>query len=699
MYLKKLEIFGFKSFGHRVNLEFPKGITCIIGPNGVGKSNLVEAIRWTIGEQSLKNLRSKKSEDIIFSSGKNRLNFAETYLYLENIEEKEGPKELIIGRKVWRNGENEYLINKKRVKLQDFLVTIAKANFGPKSYSVIGQGMVDSILYLSPSERKEFFTEATGIKKYQLRKKEAILKLKKTQENLNQVEVALQEIEPRMKFLTRQIKKLAKRKDLEKNLIELQKKYYGSKKFRLEKEEEELNKEITKIKTEIDKKSAELKSLQERFKKNYEIDTNNLFSKLQNDYYCLLEERRKILDELAKGKTESKIFKKPYHKLEEIEEIIKKVVTDQENLINRLNKVEKIEELKIISKDLKETIEKLKKCLKIFQEEEGVSSQQTEILNKKLGTIDQKIKDLETNLKNVLKEEEIKRKEIINEQEKIQKKQEEISRINFLLKEKEIELAKLETKKEDLEEEIKRDILDPKLIENLEKRLLTLSEEEELFLKIKKIKGHLEMIEAIDPNISQEYQECSQRYNFLSSQFNDLKEAIASLKKIKEELNEKIKNEFITNFNKINQEFEKYFKILFKGGSAKLFLEEKEEEEGSLESEEDDKWLIEIKAKPPGKKIKTLDTLSGGEKALTSLALIFAIIKIKSPPFVVLDEVDAALDEINSLRFREIVKDLAKKIQFIIITHNNVVVEMADVLYGLTMKSDGISYPLSLKLE
>lgn len=700
MYLKKLEIIGFKSFGHRVNLEFPRSITCVVGPNGVGKSNLVEAIRWAIGEQSLKVLRSKKNEDIIFSSRRNRLNFAESFLYLENENEKEGlPRQLVIGRRVLRNGENEYLINKNKVKLQDFLVTGAQANLGPKSYSVIGQGMIDSILYLSPSERKDFFAEATGIKKYQIKKRAAVLKLKKTQENLSQVKVALQEIEPRMRFLSRQIKKLAKRKDLEESLNEAQQKYYGSKKFRLEKEEKALKQEIKKIKEEIDKRSEELKSFQEKFKKIYETGGSTTFFKLQNDYDNLLKERRKILENIADlgaGQKERKKISKD--KLIEIEETIRRIVDRQESLRAELERVKKIEDLRIISDGFNKTTEELKRLLEIFKEKENSSTQETNKLDQELKMVNQKIKDLETALKNVLREEENKRKEIVSEQEKIQKKQEEISQINFSLKEKEIELAKLETKKEDLEAEIKRDSLGLKISEILEAQPLKPEEEDELFLKIKKIKSNLEMIEAIDPNISKEYQECSERYNFLSSQSNDLEEAFASLKKIKEELDEKMKSEFITNFNKINQEFERYFKILFKGGSAGLFLEEKEEEWSEFE-EAEDKWLIEIKARPPGKKIKTLETLSGGEKALTSLALVFAIIKTKNPPFVVLDEVDAALDELNSLRFTEIVKDLAKKIQFIIITHNHITMEMADALYGLTMKQDGISYLLSLKLE
>lgn len=726
MFLEKLEIFGFKSFGHRVELKFPKGIICVIGPNGVGKSNLVEAIRWALGEQSLKTIRSKRGEDIIFSGGQKRLNFAEVYLYLndESSNPESSFQELTVGRKILRDGENEYFINKNKVRLQDIFSAVTKANFGLKSYSVIGQGMVDSILYSSPIERKEFFAEATGIRRYQLKRKGAIIKLKKSQQNLAQVSVALKEVEPRMRFLTKQIKKLAKQQEIGKDLFELQKKYYGSKKFKLEKEENELKKEIEEKREEINKKSQEFKIIQEKIKKISADKSSLKFSHLQKEYQVFLEKRKKLIETISILRTE--VILKPdeqktliaQEKLKKIEIALKDILVQQENLTTKLKDLKDFKKLEEIYQNFLEIVEKMKTLLEIFQEKKYPTSQKLKEAEEDLKIVDQKIKDLEANLSNIFKEEEDKRKKIIDQQEEIQKKQDLFSKLNFSLKEKEIELAKLETKREDLEEEIIRDCLDQRILTTLENKLLSSAEEEEIFFKIKKLKHHLEAIEAIDPSIFQEYEECSQRYNFLSSQTNDLNKAIDSLKKIKKELDKKIKKEFLINFNKINQEFEKYFKTLFRGGIAKLVLREKEEDllnkaQNNMESgenqeeealldeveENEEDWMVEILARPPGKKIKTLETLSGGEKALTSLALIFAIIKIKNPPFIVLDEVDSTLDEINSLRFTEIIKDLAKKIQFIIITHNNLTMEIANIVYGLTMKADNATHLISLKLE
>ncbi|MBP6943126.1 MAG: AAA family ATPase, partial [Candidatus Buchananbacteria bacterium] len=177
MYLQRIELSGFKSFANRTVLEFPApssgrgrsyGITAIVGPNGSGKSNVVDAVRWVLGEQSLKLLRGKKSTDIIFagSAKKAQMSLAEVSLYLNN-EDGKAPidySEIVITRKLYRDGSSEYLLNKSEVRLFDIVMLLARANFGQNTYSVIGQGMVDKIVSASGTERKEFFDEATGVK-------------------------------------------------------------------------------------------------------------------------------------------------------------------------------------------------------------------------------------------------------------------------------------------------------------------------------------------------------------------------------------------------------------------------------------------------------------------------------------------------------------------------------------------------------
>ncbi len=242
MYLKRIEIFGFKSFAGRSVLDFEyknaDNITAIVGPNGSGKSNVADAIRWVTGEQSSKNLRSKKSEDVIFcgSAAKPRGSYAEVSLVLSNekpvkfeLNNKDFEMtEIEVSRKLYRSGESEYLINRKKVRLSDIQQLLASLGFGQSSYTVIGQGMVDRLLFFTASERKILFDEAAGVKQYEIKREQAIRKLESTDANLIRLTDILSELEPRVANLRRLVKRAEGRKEYEVELSAVQQKYYGS---------------------------------------------------------------------------------------------------------------------------------------------------------------------------------------------------------------------------------------------------------------------------------------------------------------------------------------------------------------------------------------------------------------------------------------------------------------------------------------
>lgn len=239
MFLQRLEIHGFKSFANKTVLEFPGGrkdarhsITAIVGPNGSGKSCIADAIRWVLGEQSIKFLRAKKGTDVIFSgsSKKPRSGFAEATIYLDNADRRADIDyaELAVSRRLYQSGENEYFLNKGKVRLQDILMLLAQANFGQKTYSVIGQGMIDAVLLQSPLERKDFFDEAAGIKQFQLKRQTSITKLRAVEENIKQTEVLLNEIRPRLRTLSRHVNKLEQYDEFKKRLHSLEHSYYGA---------------------------------------------------------------------------------------------------------------------------------------------------------------------------------------------------------------------------------------------------------------------------------------------------------------------------------------------------------------------------------------------------------------------------------------------------------------------------------------
>ena len=208
-------------------------------------------------------------------------------------------------------------------------------------------------------------------------------------------------------------------------------------------------------------------------------------------------------------------------------------------------------------------------------------------------------------------------------------------------------------------------------------------------------KGKQELIEAgaEDENIIAEYHEVSERYNFLSEQINDLNKGIEDLQSLIKELEKQIEEKFNEAIKEINEQFNHYFRLIFNGGAAKLVQKREQTDSGNLN------WGIDIKINIPKTQLKSLEILSGGEKTLVAICLLFALVKQSKAPLLVVDEIDAALDEENSRRFAEILKALNQKTQFIIITHNRMTMSAVQAIYGVTLTSDDCSQLFSLKLE
>ena len=839
MYLEKLEIQGFKSFAKPIELIFNRELTTIVGPNGSGKSNIADAIRWVLGEQSTKTLRGKKSEDVIFagSDKKGRLGFAQVDLYLNN---KDGLadidyKQIIITRKINRNGDGEYLINNNKVRLLDIQLLLAKANFGQKTYSIIGQDMVTSILTSSASERKEFFDEATGVKQFQIKKQQSENKLLHSKENLEQTSGIINELSPRLKSLTRQVNKLEKRDKLEIELNELQVKYYSyltnnlevelnknkdshkelqnevsninqklielqtilekeessssrqdnfqNLQNKLKQEQDKLNslfkkktvldgqvdldlistgktdllwnknriefleKELQKDNSDkeskerelqkLNKESKELKEKQSNIIENFEKleelllnnkNKNNITEEIFIEFENVYNKQNKLQEEInnienIKDYTEiknlgNKLFeniKDLWNKLKKIKSQDKNIVQkdfnqilkDKENILIEINKIET--QVSIINNNLKQNIfniDKNKEELeKLNNNEEnteiGSKKELIEKVNKLKITIleqDTCIKDIENEIEGFNKKEEDKKQSLLSSQKEFRQLQYNFNIKNNKLNEIKVILARLETKYEDLNNEIREDA--PNIILNKESIEIDLESSKQ---KMVSLKNQLNIIGGIDQSVIDEYKEVKERYEFLEVQSIDLVKAIKQLEKIIKDLEESISDQFDKAFRDINKLFNKYFQKLFNGGKAELILDIKEVPVDINDEEENKRtkkqYGIEIKATPPGKKLSGINMLSGGEKALTSIALISAIIANNPSPFVVLDEVDAALDEANSIRFAEILAELSNKTQFITITHNRATMQESKIIYGVTMGDDSISSLLSMNFN
>ena len=210
MRLKKLEIYGFKSFADRTEITFEHGITGIVGPNGCGKSNISDAVRWVLGEQSAKTLRGAKMEDVIFggTEKRRRLSYCEVALVFDN-EDRALPLdfgEVAVSRRVYRSGESEYAINRAPCRLRDVVDLFRDTGIGKEGYSLIGQGRIDELLSAKSEDRRQIFEEAAGIVKYKVRKAEAQKRMENTRDNLSRVEDIIAELEGRVEPCASRVK-------------------------------------------------------------------------------------------------------------------------------------------------------------------------------------------------------------------------------------------------------------------------------------------------------------------------------------------------------------------------------------------------------------------------------------------------------------------------------------------------------------
>ncbi len=753
MYLKRLEISGFKSFANRTVLDFPHNVTSVVGPNGSGKSNVADAIKWVLGEQSMKSLRGKKSEDIIFngSDKKAKMSAAAASLVFDNRDRKMplDADEVVLTRKLFRNGEGEYLINKDKVRLTDIIDLLARSGISQRGYCVINQGMADSILVASPAERMVIFEEATGVRKFQIKKEQTTRKLEATKKNLDRVTELLIEIEPHLNLLKRQATKAEKRGEVEEELKREQKSYFDHVWQDLIRSNAGYKKDETMLSGKIEENSVEVERIRSELSEN-RVDNESYdegFEELQQKSNALQQELNDFQREISilEGKIEVEREKMEKAKQPEwrpinlgyVKEKIATIVGSYDAFVRKIMDIKEVSGLEAIKKETSEVkkdidalyaeIQEGRVCLKGEDAYDDTELRSLEKMREEISGKTEKIRvDYEAvrnEIADLNRSEQEKRQTFFRLEKELVVRQDEINRFKDNLNRINIEVAKFEVRKEDLLNEIRQDIgEDAPILEKMRNNQdIDIKEEQGYFnregaeLKIRRLKSQLEQIGGIDPLIMDEYKETAQRFEFLSGQAKDLEGASESLKEVIAELDEKVDKLFRTSFKSINEEFDRYFKIIFGGGKATLSIKyeaEAAENEGETQGEGENAEKeeapktgkpkiagIEVSAIPPGKKIGSLNMLSGGERALTSIAILFAIIAHNPPPFSVLDEIDAALDEANSFRLSRIIKEIADRTQFVIITHNREMMNQADVLYGVTMQDDGVSKIVSVKLE
>jgi chromosome segregation protein len=823
LYLKGLSLRGFKTFADKTDIDFDPlgGITAIVGPNGCGKSNVIDAVRWVLGEQSPKSLRMDALGDVIFAGTIDRkaVSLAEVSLLIEN-EDRKLPvdyQEVEIKRRTFRDSESEFFINRNACRLKDIRDLFLDTGLGAGSYSIIGQGQVDAILSSKPEERRAVFEEAAGVNKYRHRKEAALKRLIFTDQNLLRLKDLRTEINDNIATLAEQAEKARAYQELKEKLKECELSYYKKvlstyveKRTELQNreieikadsdlvlqeakerdvkreeirnqiraieqeeravrgqlvggsDEENLRNEALSIEGRLSDKRNELRDLesQERFlgfenERNLKREEQLNLRKAELDQKLMqlrdeIAQIRELLavdvpkpqpvessdqetllitsfgdielqlaqlaEELAQKPSAdrsmelSKLAQAIYHSLVGLKDRIKghllSKAAQSEEKAEDLLASRKIQlatnEVKLDSfakeiAEIEQEVRQIKISQVSYQEQANHLSVQKDRLQVEIKTLDESAKTLNEKLNQgrvqiagslealIQKREDMERQ--LEELERglsqstldEQRKMSELNRI-------EVNLAKLEAEVAGVKERVKEDY---NMNEDDVLKTDYAPRGGQVKSEIFEIRTNIQNLGLVNPLAIEEYQKQSDRLAFMDKQVADLNASQENLKLLIADLDNLARENFIKIVEAVSAEFSQIFGTLFAGGEAKITLTDPQ---NVLETG------VEIYAKPGGKKLLNLSSLSGGEKALTAISLLFALLRVHPSPFCFLDEVDAALDDANVNRFTQMLKDFSKKVQIIVVTHSKQTMAAADVIYGVTMEEPGVSKIVSMKM-
>ncbi len=726
MYLKSIELTGFKSFGKKTELQFGSPIAGIVGPNGSGKSNVADGFRFVLGEQSMKSMRGKRGEDMIWggSPALPRMNRAAVRLVFDNA--LVGGKRLLdidfsevtVERIVHRDGANEYLLNGSQVRLKDVIRLLAGANIGGSGYQIISQGEADRILNASPRERREMVEDALGLKLYQHKKAESERKLEETAVNIDKTKSLRRELAPHLKFLEAQVERIEKAREMKAELAHKLADY-------LARENAWLTAEGVRIADDVHERETEIHALQTKLHgarsvKGGAHTESPLLTKVRTLQGELDEARRKrelLVRDLGRAEgaveaaaiTVEHVVPAPH-----VRDFVREITEAIEEAERSLDVV-----------GIRKLLSQLRERIRAFIEGlSGAAPITNEEARKEVIRLSAALPKAEAEESRITKALEEARSEIAREREAAFAAEREEVQFEAQLREAQSKMFALKSEREHLleqkrrfEEEVREgiallgysfegwnnhDVPEGALLEERREQEKRRRDIERYKIKIEEAGvGGGEAIE-------QEYKQTTERDAFLAKELQDLEHSAASLKDLIVELEKTIDARFTDGLKHINEALGGFFQKLFGGGHAKLFVEDskkvrasrgEELEEGEILEEEELYAGLSIDVALPRKKIRGLEVLSGGERALTSIALIFSMSQVNPPPFLILDETDAALDEANSKRYADMIMELGKKSQLIVITHNRATMSAAGELYGVTMSQDGVSKILSVKLE
>ena len=826
MYLKQLDIVGFKSFADKTRLTFDPGLIAIVGPNGCGKSNVSDAIRWVLGEQRPTALRCSKLVDVVFNGTDTRkpLGLAEVSITFADCEKELGTDyhEVTITRRVYRDGSGEYLINKQPSRLKDVQHLFMGTGIGTSSYSVMAQGQIDAILSSKPEDRRAVFEEAAGITKFKADRKEALRKIEQTEQNLLREADVLREMKRQIASLQRQVGKAQKYKELrdqlrgldiyvsrqkihsfdqelEQNALnrnEIEKAIAEAQEVVAEAEQsaQDLHQQVHALEDRLQQLAAEQASAEGAYQRSREVigvnatrveeyrsyiardraeieGSRRVLAEVQMQSESLGQKTRLLNDSLEAARESLALAEKEFNNLQHDIDVKRENVAQKRREVadttrtgtlvndadvNRNGAVEtwkagtsvttmmKREDLMAVVTAAEDELraaemqhipasQKLTECritasqmeqeLSFIGQQEQAARDRREELAHAVAAREETIAGYEESIAKLSEEsgdlldqlDQLKAKaesyvDSINDErgkraqmlERIAAADQQVAAKRAALDQARDFRAKLDVqateanmRRQNVYEHLQDEyglFADAVMREpDPEWKGGVVPPMEELEGTVGRLQAEIAALGPVNMVAIDECRELEERYAREKAQEEDLLAAKTQLMELIGNLNDTSGNMFRTTFETANKNFQTMFTKLFGGGEARLV---------PLENEEDPlECGIDIIARPPGKRPQSVTLLSGGERTMTAVALLFSIFMIKPAPFCMLDELDAALDDANIGRFVAQLQEFLAQSQFLIITHNQHTIAGSDLVYGVSQQEKGVSRVISMKLS
>lgn len=736
MLLKSLVLRGFKTFADNTEIALgPEArITAVVGPNGCGKSNVMDAARWVLGEDNPRELRVAALSDIIFAGTDRRrpLSLAEVTLVFDNSSGKlpVAFSEVVIKRRTFREGESEFSINKNLCRLKDIRDLLLDTGLGEGSYSIITQGQVDAILSSKGDERRAVFEEAAGINKYKTRKVAAERKLIAAEQNILRINDLKVEVGEHLISLEEQARRAREYLELQGQVKETEiglcKKLLGGileKKIKLE-ADLVLAKQAAAEKVAAEQQDeSELTNRREELRR-LEVETDESLANFdaEKDRLRDLELNRRFLaGEVERAERTGRELAAKQAELQQKTEQLNAVGLESKSPhLNIGNMGEEFELLLQQTRQLFSALVEITACFgqtipyQLLESKEVEATRQLQ-LDLLAGENQRLAEELERNRFSLQahRNELAKldgganetRTTLADRVAELKSRREALRGQIFALEEKrrgdeklkrekvettaglEIALAKLEGEVIGIGEKLSAEynlslpetLALPYSVNNIAKAKMD----------VEAGKRRLRELEPVNLLAIEEFDRGRERLTFLEAQLADLNSARENLQNLIVELDTRAEESFGQTMRQLSAIFSETFAKLFAGGEARIALTQGV---AALEAE------IDIAVRPNGRRWLSLSLLSGGERSLCAIAILFSLMKIRPSPFCFLDEVDAALDEANIGRFTELLKDFSANIQMIVITHNKRTMAAANNIYGVTMEEPGVSKIISMKL-